>query len=62
MQVVHDAFVPLLLVNRQRITGVDKLMKGVLDYSLGILNFLIALPLMGIISAALQLTTRDTVL
>ena len=38
VQVTHDANVPLLLVNRQRITGVDKLLKGALDYSLALLK------------------------
>ncbi|MCB0198607.1 MAG: sugar transferase [Caldilineae bacterium] len=62
VQVTHDANVPLLLVNRQRITGVDKLLKASLDYLLAIVNMIIALPLMGLILAALRISTRGPVI
>ena len=61
VQVTHDANVPLLLVNRQRITGVDKLLKGALDYSLALINLVIAAPLMALIAAALRLGSRGPV-
>ncbi|MEZ4766865.1 MAG: hypothetical protein R2844_00355 [Caldilineales bacterium] len=62
VQVTHDANVPLLLVNRQRITGVDKLLKGGLDYSLALINMIVALPLMGLIAVALRLGGRGPVI
>ncbi|MEA3335517.1 MAG: sugar transferase [Chloroflexota bacterium] len=54
VQVTHEAHVPLLLVNRQRITGFDALLKSGLDYGLAALNLVIALPLMGLIGVALR--------
>ena len=38
VKVTHKAFVPLLLVNRERVTGADALLKGALDYGLALLN------------------------
>ena len=61
VQVTHDANVPLLLVNRQRITGVDKLLKGALDYSLALLNLIVAAPLMALIAAAMRINARGPV-
>jgi lipopolysaccharide/colanic/teichoic acid biosynthesis glycosyltransferase len=58
VQVVQLANVPLLLVNRERITGADKILKNGLDYGLGLASLLMALPLMGITALALRLTTR----
>lgn len=58
VQVVQVANVPLLLVNRERITGADKILKNVLDYGLGLASLLVAAPLAAIIVGALRLTTR----
>jgi lipopolysaccharide/colanic/teichoic acid biosynthesis glycosyltransferase len=57
VQVTHEAFVPLLLVHRQRITGLDALLKASLDYTLALMNLVIALPLMGGIALALRLSS-----
>ena len=62
VQVTHRAYVPLLLVNRERITGADKLLKLALDYTLALLDLLVAAPLMAIIALLLRLTTRGPVL
>jgi lipopolysaccharide/colanic/teichoic acid biosynthesis glycosyltransferase len=62
VQVVQLANVPLLLVNRERITGADKILKNGLDYGLGLASLLVALPLMGIIASALHLTMRGPVI
>jgi lipopolysaccharide/colanic/teichoic acid biosynthesis glycosyltransferase len=62
VRVTHEAFVPLLLVNRERIIGVDALLKAALDYSLAALNLVIALPLMGLIGVALRLGSSRPVL
>jgi lipopolysaccharide/colanic/teichoic acid biosynthesis glycosyltransferase len=56
VQVTQLANVPLLLVNRERITGPDKALKNGLDYSLGLLNLVLAAPLMGLIALVLRLT------
>ncbi len=58
VQVVQVANVPLLLVNRERITGADKILKNGLDYGLGLASLLLALPLASVIALALRLTTR----
>jgi lipopolysaccharide/colanic/teichoic acid biosynthesis glycosyltransferase len=62
VQVTQVAYVPLLLVNRERITGPDKLLKNGLDYGLALLNFIVAAPLMGIIALVLRLTTGGPVI
>ncbi len=62
VQVTQVAYVPLLLVNRERITGPDKLLKNGLDYGLALLNFILAAPLMGIIALVLRLTTGGPVI
>ena len=62
VKVTQKAFVPLLLVNRERITGVDAFLKSALDYSLALLNLLVALPLGGLIAAALRLTSNGPVI
>lgn len=62
VQVTQVAYVPLLLVNRERITGADKLLKSGLDYGLALLNFLLAAPLMAVIASVLRLTTGGPVI
>jgi lipopolysaccharide/colanic/teichoic acid biosynthesis glycosyltransferase len=62
VQVTQLAYVPLLLVNRERITGADKVLKNGLDYGLALLNLLVAAPLMGIIALVLRLTSDGQVI
>lgn len=62
VRVTHEAFVPLLLIDRQRITGMDAVLKAALDYSLALVNMVVALPLMGLTAMALRLTTSGPVL
>ncbi|HSN74838.1 MAG TPA: sugar transferase [Anaerolineae bacterium] len=62
VRVTQLAYVPLLLVNRERITGADKVLKNGLDYSLALLNLLVAAPLMGIIALVLRLTSEGQVI
>lgn len=62
VQVTQRAYVPLLLVNRERITGADKLLKNGLDYGLGLINLVIATPIMALIALALRLTTHGPVI
>ncbi|MFZ2362456.1 MAG: sugar transferase [Anaerolineae bacterium] len=62
VQVTQLAYVPLLLVNRERITGPDKLLKNGLDYGLALLNLLVVAPLMAAIALTLRLTTAGPVI
>jgi lipopolysaccharide/colanic/teichoic acid biosynthesis glycosyltransferase len=62
VKVTQKAFVPLLLVNRERVTGMDALLKAALDYGLALLNLFIAIPLGVGIAAVLRLTTRGPVI
>jgi lipopolysaccharide/colanic/teichoic acid biosynthesis glycosyltransferase len=56
VQVSHKWFVPLLRVEQVRITGIDAALKIGLDYSVGILLTLLALPLMALLTLAIWLT------
>ena len=56
VQVTHKAFVPLLRVDQARITGLDKILKLLLDYTLGPLLALVALIPAILIAAAIFLT------
>jgi lipopolysaccharide/colanic/teichoic acid biosynthesis glycosyltransferase len=62
VQVTQLAYVPLLLVNRERITGADKALKGGLDYGLALVNAIIAAPLMALLALALRVSTRGSVI
>ena len=46
----HDGFVPLLALEKNRITGFDALLKGLLDYAVGILAFVVLSPLLALIA------------
>jgi lipopolysaccharide/colanic/teichoic acid biosynthesis glycosyltransferase len=54
--------VPLLLVNRERITGPDKVLKSGLDYGLALANVIIAAPLMALLALALRVSTHGPVI
>jgi lipopolysaccharide/colanic/teichoic acid biosynthesis glycosyltransferase len=58
VQVTQLAYVPLLLVNRERITGADKVLKNGLDYGLALINLIVAAPLMGLLALALRVSNR----
>lgn len=62
VRVTNEAFVPLLMINRHRVTGVDALLKAGLDYALALLALVVALPLLGLIALALRLSSRGPVL
>lgn len=61
VRVTQDAFVPLLLVNRQRITGLDALLKGLLDFGLSLVVLVVTLPVMAIIALALRVISSGAV-
>lgn len=53
---IQRGFVPLLSLERTRITGTDALLKSLLDYGLGLTLTLAALPLFGLFALLLKLT------
>ena len=58
----HDGFVPLLALEKNRITGVDALLKGVLDFSVGIVSVILLSPLLALIALLIKFITRGDVL
>ena len=58
----HDGFVPLLALEKNRITGFDALLKGLLDYAVGILAFVVLSPLLALIALLVKLIVRGDVL
>jgi lipopolysaccharide/colanic/teichoic acid biosynthesis glycosyltransferase len=58
----HDGFVPLLVLEKNRITGFDALLKGLLDYSVGLAAFIVLSPLLALIVVLVKLIVRGNVL
>ena len=56
VRVRPKGFIPLLEVQRQRLSGIDMVLKTILDYGLGLSALLLSLPIMVAISAALYLS------
>ena len=56
------AYVPLVYVNKVRLTGVDIVMKGVLDYLITLAGVLIISPLLLIIAVLVKLTTPGPII
>lgn len=61
VRVSYKNRVPLLEIERAPITGIDALLKGALDYTVGYIAFVLTLPLMGIIASWLYLAGRRPV-
>jgi lipopolysaccharide/colanic/teichoic acid biosynthesis glycosyltransferase len=57
VRVTHKAFVPLLTVERMRITGIDAALKATLDYALGSLLTILCAPIMA--ALALVIAVAD---
>lgn len=62
VKVDYTTFVPLLIVERVRITGLDAVLKNLLDYGLGSLMLILALPLISVIALALWIVEGSPVL
>ncbi len=62
VRVSYKNRVPLLEIERAPIMGIDALLKGVLDFSVGWLAFLLTLPLMAFIAAWLYLLGRRPII
>jgi lipopolysaccharide/colanic/teichoic acid biosynthesis glycosyltransferase len=57
----HEGFVPLLALERNRITGIDALLKNTLDYGLALIAFILASPLIGLGALLVWLATRGPI-
>src|SRR5581483_2911289 len=62
VRVSYKNRVPLLEIERAPITGIDALLKGILDYSLGSIAFVLALPWMALFALILKLLGTPRVL
>lgn len=57
VQVQELAFVPLVRINKARLTGFDKLLKLILDYGLTIPGLLLISPILALIALAIKLNS-----
>lgn len=57
----HEGFVPLLALEKNRITGVDALLKNILDYGLAALAFLVVSPIIVIAALLVRLAAHGSV-
>lgn len=62
LQVQEVGYVPLVHVNRVRLTGLDSLLKLLLDYCLTLPGLLASLPLLGLIALAIRLDSPGPVI
>jgi lipopolysaccharide/colanic/teichoic acid biosynthesis glycosyltransferase len=62
VRVTHKAFVPLLAVERMRITGIDAALKGALDFVLGGLLLVLCAPLMALLALAIAVADGPPIL
>ncbi|MBI4770456.1 MAG: sugar transferase, partial [Chloroflexi bacterium] len=60
-RVAHRNFVPLIIVDSARLSGFDALMKTGLDYGLGLILWLLTLPLLWLLAAWLRLARRGPI-
>jgi len=58
----YRGFVPLLTLEMSRIGGIDALLKAALDYTLGVIGLLLALPFMLMVALALKIARAPRVL
>jgi exopolysaccharide biosynthesis polyprenyl glycosylphosphotransferase len=62
LQVNEVAYVPLVVVNKVRLTGIDWLLKLALDYGLALPGLLVAAPLLLLLALAIKLDSPGPVL
>ncbi len=58
----HDGFVPLLALEKNRITGMDALLKHLLDYSLSLIALIVISPVLAITAMLVRFAARGSVL
>lgn len=57
----HEGFVPLLALEKNRITGIDALLKNILDYALSLSALVMVSPIIAIAALLVRLATRGPV-
>ncbi|GAP08785.1 exopolysaccharide biosynthesis polyprenyl glycosylphosphotransferase [Anaerolinea thermolimosa] len=62
LDVTEIASVPLVKVNKVRLTGVDRVLKNLMDYSIALLLMIPLLPVMGIIALLIKLDSPGPVI
>jgi exopolysaccharide biosynthesis polyprenyl glycosylphosphotransferase len=62
VQIQEFSFVPLVRINKARLTGLDKLLKLILDYGLTIPGLLLISPLLAIIAIAIKLDSPGPII
>lgn len=62
MQVKEDGLVPLLTINKVRMTGLDYILKTMLDYCIAIPMTLVGLPFLGLIALAVRLDSPGQII
>jgi lipopolysaccharide/colanic/teichoic acid biosynthesis glycosyltransferase len=60
VRVSHDGFVPLLALEKNRITGAEALLKSLFDYSISALSLLLLSPIIAVIAVLIRLTAGDS--
>jgi exopolysaccharide biosynthesis polyprenyl glycosylphosphotransferase len=58
----HIAYVPLMCINPVRLTGMDKALKMILDYTLTVLIIIFISPILLIIAAAIKFDSRGPII
>ncbi len=61
VRVSHDGFVPLLALEKNRIIGIEALLKNVFDYSISAIALVILSPVIAIIAILVRLAARGSV-
>jgi lipopolysaccharide/colanic/teichoic acid biosynthesis glycosyltransferase len=61
VRVSHDGFVPLLALEKNRITGAEALLKNFIDYSISALALVVLSPIIIIVAVLIRFTARDSV-
>jgi len=61
VRLTQDGFVPLLALEKNRITGLDAVLKWMLDYSLGLLAAILATPLVVLVAALVKIISPGRV-
>lgn len=62
LSIEETAYVPLIVVNRVRLTGIDKVLKSILDYTLVIPGIVLISPVLLIISLILKLDSKGSII
>ncbi len=62
VRLTQDGFVPLLALEKNRITGLDAVLKALLDYSMGLLGAILLSPLLAVVALLVKVSSPGPVL